>query len=86
MPSAKIIVESSTSDDFGRSFVEKCKADFKLAGLIAEKALSNSLSRCFIAKPSIRNIAKNMVTKNKNWSKLIKKHTPKHRLQGSKRS
>jgi hypothetical protein len=69
MPSAKMIVEPSTSDDFGRSFVEKCKADFKLAELIPEKALSNSLSRCFIAKPSIRNIAKNMVTKN--WSKLI---------------
>jgi len=86
MPSVKIIVESSTSDDFESSFVEACKADFKLTGLIAEKALSDSLSSCFIAKPSIRNIVKNVVTKNKNWSKLIEKHTPMHRLQGSRRS
>jgi uncharacterized repeat protein (TIGR04076 family) len=76
MPSARMIIEPETSNDFGKSFVEACKAGFKLAGLIPEKTSSNSLSKCLIAEPSIGNIANNMANRNKNWSKLIK-NTPR---------
>jgi hypothetical protein len=50
MSSAKMIVEPKTDNDFEKSFVEACKAGFKLADLIPEQ-VSNSISRCFIARP-----------------------------------
>jgi hypothetical protein len=71
MPSARMIVEPKTSNDFEKSFVEACKAGFKLAKLIPEQ-FSNSISRCFIAKPSIRNIVKNMATQSKSQRRLIR--------------
>jgi uncharacterized repeat protein (TIGR04076 family) len=72
MPSAEIIVEPNIGDDFGKSFAEACKEGFKLAKLTVQQASSNSLSRCFIAKPSIGNIARNIVSRSKNQRKLIK--------------
>jgi len=71
MPSARMIVEPKTSNDFGKGFVEVCKAGFKLVKLIPEQ-VSNNISRCFIAKPSIGNIAKNMATKSKSQRRLIR--------------
>lgn len=71
MSSARMIVEPKTSNDFGKSFVEACKAGFKLAKLIPEQ-FSNSISRCFIAKPSIGNIAKNVATRSKSQIGLIR--------------
>jgi hypothetical protein len=71
MPSARMIVEPETSNDFGKSFVEACKAGFKLAELISGR-FSNSISSCFIAKPSNGNIAKNMATRSKSQRKLIR--------------
>jgi hypothetical protein len=71
MPSAGMIIEPKTSNDFGKGFVEVCKAGFKLAKLIPEQFSSN-ISRCSIAKPSIGNIAKNMTTRSKSQRKLIR--------------
>ncbi len=71
MSSAGMIVEPKTSNNFGKGFVEVCKAGFKLAKLIPEQFSSN-ISRCSIAKPSIGNIAKNMTTRNKSQRKLIR--------------
>jgi len=70
MPSARMIVEPKTSNDFEKSFVEACKTGFKLAELISEQS-SNSISSCYIAKPSNGNIANNMATRNKNQKRLI---------------
>lgn len=70
MPSARMVVRPETSNDFEKGFVEVCKAGFKSAKLIPERFSSN-ISRCSIAKPSTRNIVKNMATRNKSQRKLI---------------